>query len=75
MATDETEAGTDMGELVSHLWINLPDCNKSGKDVLKTKIKEHKKKQKHKQEKQRTKERRREKEQPKLSKRSKGRCG
>ena len=75
MEADETEAETDMGAFVNDLWKILLDCDKSGKDTLKTKIKEHKKKQKHKEKKQRKKERRKEKKGRKLSKRSKGRCG
>ena len=57
MEADETEAETDMGAVVHDLWRILLDCDKSGKDTLKTKIKEHKKKQKHKEKKQRKKER------------------
>ena len=56
MDADETEAETDMGAVVSDPWIILLECDKFGKDTLKTKIKEHKKKQKHKEKKQRKKE-------------------
>ena len=75
MEADETEEETDVGAIVYEVWKILLDCDKSGKDALKSKIKEHKKKQKHKEKKQRKKERRKEKKGRKSSKRGKGRRG
>ena len=75
MEADQNEAETDMGAVVHDLWKILLDCDKSRKDALKAKIKEHKKKQKHRAKKQRKKERRKEKKGRKSSKRSKGRRG
>ena len=73
MEADETEAEMDMEAVVHDLWKILLD--KSGKDALEAKIKEHKKKQKHEEKRQRKKERRKEKKGRKSSKRSKGRHG
>ena len=75
MDADETEAETDVGAVVHELWKILLDCDKSRKDALKSKIREHKKKQKHKEKKQRKKKRRNEKKGRKSSKRGKGRRG
>ena len=75
MEADETEAEADMGAVVYEPWKILLDCDKSGKDALKSKIKEHKKKQKHKEKKQHKKERRKEKKGRKSSKRGTGRRG
>ena len=44
MEADETEMETDMGAVVRDASKILQECDKSGKDALKTKIKEHKKK-------------------------------
>ena len=52
MEADETEEETDVGAIVYEIWKTLLDYDKSGKDALKSKIKEHKKKQKHKEKKQ-----------------------
>ena len=75
MEANETEAEADMGAMVYELCKILLDCDKSRKDALKPKIKEHKKKQKHRVKKQRKKERRKEKKGRKSSKRGKGRRG
>ena len=75
MDADETEEETDVGAIVYEIWKILLDCDKSRKDALKSKIKEHKKKQKHKEKKQRKKERRKEKKGRKSSRRGKGRRG
>ena len=51
MEADETEAETDLGTMVHDLWKIVLECDKSGKDALKTKIKKHKKRQKHREKK------------------------
>ena len=53
MEADEIAEEVDMGAVVDDLWGILLDCDKAGKDALKTKIKEHKKRQKQKEKKQR----------------------
>ena len=75
MEADEIAEEVDMGAVVDDLWGILLDRDKAGKDALKTKIKEHKKRQKQKEKKQRKKERRREKKGRKASKHKKGRRG
>ena len=61
MEADEIAEEVDRGAVVDDLWGILLDCDKAGKDALKTKIKEHKKRQKHKEKEQRKKECRKEK--------------
>ena len=75
MEADEIAEDVDMGTVVDDLWGILLDRDKAGKDALKTKIKEHKKRQKQKEKKQRKKERRKEKKGRKASKHKKGRRG
>ena len=75
MEADEIAEEVDMGAVVDDLWGILLDCDKAGKDALKTKIKEHKKRQKQKEKKQQKKERRKEKKGRKASKHKKGRRG
>ena len=54
---DTDDEGTTVEEVAQQVWDVIMDCNKAGKDELKSKIKDKRKKQKKKEEKQRRKER------------------
>ena len=69
MGADEAGSKSELGAMIDDLWKVMLDCDKSSKDALKGKIKEHKKKRQAKDHKQRKKEKKRDEK----SKRSKGR--
>ena len=61
MEADEAGSESDPGSVIEDLWRVLLDCDKSGKDALKSKIKEHTKKKRAKEKKRHRKEKKRDK--------------
>ena len=73
MEAEESETETEVSTIIDDVWQLLLDCDKSGKDAVKAKIKEIKKKNKKKAKKQRRKEKKKEMKERRSSRRGKGR--
>ena len=58
MKAEETEAETEVGAILEDIWKILLHCDKSGKDALRNKFKEHRKKRKQKEKRRHKKQRR-----------------
>ena len=73
MEAEESETATEVSTIIDDVWQLLLDCDKSGKDAVKAKIKEVKKRNKKKAKKQRRKEKKKEMKERRSSRRGKGR--
>ena len=73
MEAEDTETTTEVEDIIHDVWRILLDCDKSGKDALKAKVKDHKKKEKEKERHRRKKEKRRAKKASKSAKSGKSR--
>ena len=73
MEAEDTENTTEVEDIIHDVWRILLDCDKSGKDALKAKVKDHKKKEKQKERRRRKKEKRRAKKANKSAKSGKSR--
>ena len=73
MEAEESETATEVSTIIDDVWQLLLDCDKSGKDAVKAKIKEVKKRNKKKVNKQRRKEKKKEMKERRSSRREKGR--
>ena len=73
MEAEESETVTEVSTIIDDVWQLLLDCDKSGKDAVKAKIKEVKKRNKKKAKKQRRKEKKKEMKERRSSRRGKGR--